>query len=832
MLFKSKSSIQRRPLRSSPANCQLSNFLLIIGVIRTFFREWRILSSPATPETYNSSSTAADTQTNLSVMSSQAQPDVNERIQETAFNDAAIVTNDESTAPDTGIKRFHELSSIIAFLERPTLLWQSRIDSTSPSLQPVTSMSGRIITQTPLKTFTFPSDLMKLGNKFEKIANFEWFKTDIRLRILINANPFIAGRLWITYSPISDGDQLLEPYAEIEHKGRVGITSYPGVELDLQTNTAAELLVPWIHEFDAEQAAITSQSLFRVDIWMLTPLLVADNSLKIPIQVYGAFENIQLKFPTPIYRQATLQMKKEARGPITEMSSKISGAAAVLKDVPVVGSVASTVGWASGLVNGVASIFGWSRPIEGSNAQPFSPIPARGMTHFKAADSSVVLGMANDNEIGETEQNFISPVDEMSIAHVCSRPGLVDVITWNVSDDYNTSLGQYSANRATQSPNLKDVSFNEGDVKYTATAVDPTLGEMVLQNFHMYRADFTYRISLVKTAFHVGRFEVFFVPNQYDTLDVSKLDTSNCYRQIFDITEQSEMTFEIPYFHKCVMFQPRTGENTTIGSLIIRVVSPLTCPDTVSQSIKILVWKSISNVVVAHPHPKSDLPLSTQMFDTSYKPATMQINVTNEPRNTMYRVFDDENSMNDCVGAAKIVGGEMCVNLREATRAFRAYRGTLVTVDKQGVLLPNVVNYNSGGYLALCSYMYYFFRGGFSYKILTNTGKGMVSWLSLRLNGGNVEPFGDAPFHITPPQNPIHEISVPFYSEARRRYCSRNPAATNVDPFLPNVVLKYPDFTTPEVGDIALFIAAKDDLTFGFLIGPPIIARNKTLAPQ
>jgi len=172
---------------------------------------------------------------NLNVMSSEATVNVDDRIEETAFNDAAIVSNEESTAPQTRIDRFNELSSIIAFLKRPTLLWQSRLDSSSPSLNPISTITTNDITQTPVKTFTFPYDLMVLGNKFEKIRNFEWFKADVRLRILVNANPFIAGRLWITYSPMdsSPNTSTLRNYARIDRKGRVGVTSYPGVELDL-----------------------------------------------------------------------------------------------------------------------------------------------------------------------------------------------------------------------------------------------------------------------------------------------------------------------------------------------------------------------------------------------------------------------------------------------------------------------------------------------------------------------------------------------------------------------------------------------------------------------
>jgi hypothetical protein len=809
------------------------------------------VNSPASIETFSTPTMAVE-EDNLNVMSSEATKNVDDRIQETAFNDAAVVSNAESTAPESRIDRFDELSSIIAFLKRPTLIWQSRLDSSSPSLQPVSTVTTNDIIQTPIKTFTFPYDLMVTGNKFEKIRNFEWFKADVRLRILVNANPFIAGRLWITYSPIdvSSNTATLRTYARIEHKGRVGVTSYPGVELDLQTNTAAELVVPWIAETDAERASLDQQKLYRVDVWMLTPLLVADNALKIPIQVYASFDNIQLKFPTPIsypatptYRKAYLQAKKEAKGPIEEVASGVSKVSGMLKNVPMLAEYAAPVEWASNIVGKVASIFGWSRPIDGSHATALAHIPGRGMTHFKAKDSGVVLGMCNDNMIAEEEQNFVSTVDEMEISHICSRPGLVDVIDWSTSADYNTVLGQYSASRDVQVPNIKSVNLNTPEVPNVVSVTDHCLSEFVLQNFSMYRADWTYRISLVKTAFHVGRFEVFFVPNQRDlsATDLAALDTTNCYRQIFDITEQSEMSFEIPYVHKYLMMSNQIVDlratdvfkQPTTGTLVIRVVSPLSCPDTVSQSIKILIWKFATNPAVAFPQPRRHLPLNEiPTGPRTFRSAQLQINVTNEPKGTMYRVFDDENQLEDNLSATKTVAGEMCTNLREATRAYRVHKTGLYYIDAEAktAVCPNVIDFRTGGYLSVCSYIYYFYRGGIGFKIVDKLGSGIISHLATFNLRNLQEDFSDSPFHITPSNNPIHEISVPFYSQTRRQVCSKlitDPQGavlfgSNVDIELPYVRVRKIDETELAENSTTLYAAGKDDLTFGFLIGPPL----------
>lgn len=757
-------------------------------------------------------------------MTNSVQEDVNARQQETAFNDAAAVLNNEIVAPTSQLDRFNELQSIIAFLERPTVIWQSRITSSSPVLTPLLLFDNpRGVTQTPLKTFYFPRDLMLVGGKGEKIRNFEWFKTDVKLRVLINANPFIAGRLYITYSPV---DKEILNFAQIEHKGRAGVTSYPGVEIDLQTNTAAELLVPWINEADAESSDPNLQSLFRVDIWLLTPLLLADNSLSIPITVFASFANVSLKFPTPMTNGlpgGTHQM--EAKGPIEEIASGIGRISNKLTNVPIISPIAQNAKWASDKIGGVASAFGWSRPIEGSNATAFSHIPGRGMGQFKSKDSGVVLGMSNDNEIVEDTINFISDKDEMSLEHICSRPGLIETVEWNTSHDFNSMLSGYSCTREAvdnTSSRVNTKYYTVGEQRFRA--VDPVLSEYILDNFHMYRADWHFRISLVKTAFHVGRLEFVFVPNKPANDIPDDLDTTNAYRQIFDITEQNEFEFVVPFNHKFIMFRKdpqRVKAAPTTGSLYIRVNSPLTCPATVSQSIKILVWKYATNVVAAYPTIADQRPSMDNSIPV-VRTGVHQINVTNENKNVAYCVFDKQNTFEQGMTAAKTVAGENCLNLREACKAFRWVRN----FDQLEIILPNNVTYKLRSYLGVCANIFYFFRGGLSYKIVSWKGQNLYSFISSNPADDVKDPdlFQNCPFHFTPANNPVHEVTMPFYSQSRRQICNYLPDTSDdrlVRKDEPFVRVLSPGGTQPTALDV--FMAAKDDFSFGFLIGAPIL---------
>nr|ULF99828.1 MAG: hypothetical protein 1 [Aparavirus sp.] len=635
-------------------------------------------------------------------------------------------------------------------------------------------------------------------SKLAKLDYFRWLKADVKLRILVAANPFVAGRLLVTISPQNES---LTPRHKIENKGIRALTSYPSLEIDLQSVTAAEYLVPWCGTNDAIDLTLTDDSFYNatVNIWLMSPLSVATNSptSSVPVQVYASLANIDLRLPTP-HRvgqpvPARLQVNSETPGPITEIASKISRAAGLFKDVPVVGSVASTTQWIANLTSKVASIFGWCRPVVGPT-EPVANIPGRGFANFKASDASVVLGMRPDNSIVESRE--VSPMsqDEMSVAYACSRPGLVSVVQWKSSDDVDKILGHCSV-----SPDLQEEVYTTGNLQ----VVDATVGDYILNKFGFWRADTHFRVSLIKTRFHVGRLEVFYNPYPTPAGTDAPVDTTNCYREIFDICDRDEIEFVIPYMHSQLV-QHSVGVLGGIGYLQIRVVAPLTAPDSVSDSIYLHVWKWYEQVGVAGA---SGNRLTT--WDGSV-PAKLQVNSERE-KIVPNVVFGSVNSDQSLIEACSTVCGELCVNLREATRGFRE---AVALVDTQ----TTAVNLNSklGGYLELCSNIFAFYRGGLSFKVIPKATSGVVfSYLKLDASGQAV----DSPAHFTNTAvTPIHEVTVPFYTTYRRVAC-------NVDSSFPEI---YAPLLTVEDYDHGVvqgrwYAAAKDDLTFSYLIGPPAL---------
>jgi len=658
-------------------------------------------------------------------------------------------------------------------------------------------------------------------------------------------------------------------------KTRAAVTSYPGVEIDLQSNNAAELRIPWSSTFDAVSltypdsdtdpvASVTAV----VHLVSLSPMLTADPAATVSLSVFGWFENIELKGPTPRVVSVDFQGAKEARGPITEISSKISSAGKLLADVPVVGSIASSVSWVSDLVSGVASIFGWSRPVKGSGSDAFVNIPGRGFTNFKAEDAAVVLGMAADNSVGELVNNFLEEVDEMDIQHIAGRPALCSVTNWNTSDPHHQNLAQMIVGPNVEIPRTK--TWNVGGILYDV--YDMSLFELLATQFGMWRADIHFRVSVVRTAFHVGRLEVIFVPGALVSgAEVSTLDTTNTWRHIFDITEQSELEFTVPYMHKNVMCRSgvtpgntgyTTGPDGYPGTFIVRSLTKLSAPSTVSQNVQINVWKWASNVAFSSPiaMPIQNfpwIPTSSVEFqgDVDQEGSVSGDNVTksvvrvvteavrvvfqgileNSPIPTSSVAFGSMNSPKSLLDATSTVGGEMVTNLRQATRAHRFIQQSNSTTFP---VFNELGNQGVSDYLSLCANIFTFYRGGLSYKIVPSTAsdvRSVVKSSLARLTDAGVPTQGAttyaSPTHLTfTDLNPFHEIQVPFYSASRRALCNQQmltlapSAQTKIQPC---VWVENASGVTLDV-----WRAGKDDLTFGFLIGPAIYGINKGPAPS
>jgi hypothetical protein len=688
--------------------------------------------------------------------------------------------------------------SIIDYLKRPALLGSYNIN-TDFNAAPLYVSTDRVSTA----LFDLPYAAMNIAGRANKLANFRYFNASSKLKIMFNVSPYVEALFFIGYSPM---DAFKPGAYHMVRRSLPSLTSLPGDLVDVQLTDSYEITVPWCDTRDCGVLHETSSTEFRNSRLGIFPIFIHGPAVfNLNIQVYHWFDDITLKGPsyrTPVSVDAHLQIAHEGKGPISEVATKVSSVSKVLSRIPIISDFAGPVSWVSDLVGGVASSFGYSRPVVGSAVQPVNIIPGRGFTQVKAEDVSTILAMSNDNEISPSKQAFMTDIDEMSLEHICSKPGVVAVEPWSSSDAVGTEL--YIA-----SVDTKPSSTISG----TAKVYLPTCFEYVSMSTGYWRADICYKIKFIKTPFHAGRLELVFHPGE--SALATGVDTSNCYKQIVDISQESELEICIPYMFtrpllRSVLEYSSTDESTRgLGIFCINTLTPLIHPDSVSTSIGVVVSKYAKNCQFAGLMSRSEtlyLPTDETPI-TKHVNATLQIAVGTTVNDPKFVVFGESNS--DEINTTEFVCGEQLTSLRQLVKSHQHVNDITTT--------PTIINHPYGAtwktYAGRFAPMFGYYRGGTSYKIQSVEGTVNIVSTAIQLDG----EYGIGARHITNTIfNPFHEFQVPFYGTCRREITCKNTYTYGI----PTVVA---EFENAPATAAKLWAAAKDDFSFGMLLGPPVV---------
>lgn len=175
--------------------------------------------------------------------------------------------------------------NIIDILSRPVLLTNSKsVWSTSKS-------ANSFPTENAINSsFSFPSAIFENSpNIVNKISNFAFLRADVKVRVMVNAQAFSQGKLWIWFSPyeLSSGTSTAADNLHCK-------TGYPGVELDVAAGVPVEFSIPYCAPQSHYSLTTGEGTMGDLFLTVLSPLTVTDAS----ISVFAWFENIDLQLPT------------------------------------------------------------------------------------------------------------------------------------------------------------------------------------------------------------------------------------------------------------------------------------------------------------------------------------------------------------------------------------------------------------------------------------------------------------------------------------------------------------------------------------------------------
>lgn len=759
---------------------------------------------------------------------------------------------------------------IISFLERPILMQTSTWATTASYGDMVGS------------AFDLPWSMISKNMYQRKLERFYGFRADIEIRVQVNAQPFQAGRLLLSWIPgykyLGNKIQYYTPTATgAKEKFLVPITGSPRIDLDLSTCTEATMCIPYISPYMFTDLSNGVGSIGYFQLIVYSPLVDTVSSGSVDVSIWMNFKNIKLRYPTGLPIAASAQVGKEAiedsqgAGIITTAASAISTALSSVQDIPLISNYAKPALWVSNAVRDVAKHFGWSKPtsVEASHVTKLST--TRFMANADGTDMSHVMGLSALNELETNASIFRTNTDEMAIAHVVRTPCYLTHFSWSST---NTSESVLWAKPI--SPSLMQYSI-------TSNQTAPSHLAYTSKAFRMWRGGINLQFKFVKTKFHSGRVRIIYVPGDYSTSDTalptSSFDIDANYSTVVDLRSDTDVSFNVPY----VAIQPwllvdntfpgvaRTYEYS-VGKVYVIVLNDLRAASTVSNSIDVLVEVSAaSDYELSIPRLPSVYPSQVSLPpppSTTRSPLGKLIKAvgqvgTSEAVIASPEQFQQQGEVTPPLiggqpsstefSSAAITVGEKVFSVRQILKRFhRIFSDVALTTLNPSSGVYNIQSYKVHAPLAAAgdpvnidlyayfSWIYSFYRGSFRFKIMPYDKDIFASRIRLlpetTVTGGNnpVEFDGTSPDELLTaadiylPRNleGVFEFQVPHYS--------RYPILPNTGGVVPvtgindlqqrnNITASM--ITSSETMANSIYRAVGDDFSFNQLIGPPFISR-------
>lgn len=541
--------------------------------------------------------------------------------------------------------------SIKTFLSRPIILRQGNFNITD--------------TYSFLDSMSMPYAALTSANAVmwrEKLRGIFGIRMDMKFRLVVNANRFQQGRYAMGWVPLAGPKRTTSSLKEISVNNShvatlVQRTTIPRVEVDLASDTVAELVVPFVssrtfYNLNAVLAATNEYPLGFLNIYPYSPLVSPAGSTVAGYTLYVSFENVHLFGASSPQsglkrhvRIADKEVSQKASGPISSVSQAISKGFKEFANIPLLSTYATGISWVADRVTNVASVFGWSKPLAGDSMAKMLIMQAPNHNTIDGDSDARAMSYLTKPGVVAFAGASGTDYDEMDFSYIVRKPAWFNTMTWSNTMVSGTILTNgtigvmpYHQTTVLSSNNYQPVAF-------------------VASFFQFWRGSMRFRFKVVKTEFHSGRISVAFYPG--NALATYTGGEPYVHRQIVDIRDSVEFEFVVPFISDAPWLDTRTG------NLIFTVVDPLVHPATVSSSITILCEVSGGeDFEVAVPNPP--LNITPTVF-------TPQSGLTNE--NSLITMnIGNTSIVADPIVATSLAVGDKITNFRSFLKRYTPLR--------------------------------------------------------------------------------------------------------------------------------------------------------------
>lgn len=469
-------------------------------------------------------------------------------------------------------------SDIRGFLERPRLFTNFTFASTDG---PTTF--GNV---NPLK------EMLALEPYYSKLSGRHILRCNIKLTLQINATKFQAGRYilaWVPSGGAAGDAEVNTGWLKMHRHCLTQITQLHHVEIDINKDSQCELVIPYVnYQTGMVPGTVTTYGdvgwIFAYPYWPVTAVAgstTLSGSLwfqLLDVQL-GGITVPQMAFENPLKDVVGNEQKKV--GPVESTMSKISLSAGMLSKIPLLSAFAGPTTWGAKVLADVASVWGWSRPLQLQGPIRTYASPMAYNASHDVIDTAQPISLMADNHVATMTGVGGTDIDELSIDHLKAIPAYFATYTWATTDNFDAALISH------------DVSpweyNNTSDGVNTLRNYSPTA--FISTFFQLWRGSMTYTFKIVKTDFHTGRLLLTWVPYQAVMNNAPAMNnnlSSWTHREIWDIREKNEFKVTIPYSSVTPWLNCK-GTNSISGKFTLRVLDKLVAPATVTSSVKIIM---------------------------------------------------------------------------------------------------------------------------------------------------------------------------------------------------------------------------------------------------
>lgn len=475
---------------------------------------------------------------------------------------------------------------ITDFLAKPTLLQSGSFTTTDTGNFAITNL---------------PEAFMANSRISNKLAGVALMRADIVLTLQVNAVRFQQGRYVLAYVPtggLTNSNSGAQAFYRAHAANMTSVSQLPHVEIDLATQTTAELRIPYSSIFPYFKVSGSGTYGNSLGIAFLRPystLQAGSGDTTCGYMLFGRLENVVLSgnvlpqsgrrvgFKVSKGKSVTaIEQNTQRYGPVSSVLNTVSEGTAVLSRLPILGSILGRVSWASDILAGAAASFGFSKPLLLDKVLRTSRIAFPYSGTADGFTPAQPLSLKTDNEVVIHSGVGRTDIDEMSIDFIKQQYAYYDTVTWTSVQTTGTIITKY---------------YHNPNQYYTSLGVNgnvPAPVCMLGRNFRVWRGGLKFKIKFAKTEFHSGRLIFAYAPYTGITATNPGVDTSTfLVREIVDVRETSEVEFCVPYvipeLYVPSFYNSGSPLVNSAGVFYIIVGDPLVAPSSVTSSINMMV---------------------------------------------------------------------------------------------------------------------------------------------------------------------------------------------------------------------------------------------------